>query len=114
MKIVKDNIKISELKNMEGNPFVDMVKAVVDIEKNVMAVNAELHSDLMEFLIQEENSQPQYLWGINIYPEKSEESFIVFDSMINLKPGLGNRTRNVDDPVIREKIIIIMKKLCQP
>lgn len=117
MKIVKDSsmdghgkIEIVELMEMSKRMFGSFVKVVVDIEKEIMAVDAELHSDLQELLI-ENNSEPKNLWGINIYPEVDDDTWIKFDSMINLKPSLGNRTRGVDSPEIREKIIKIVHKL---
>lgn len=113
MKIVKDKISISELKEMSQKMFGNLVKAVVDIEKGIMAVDSELHSDALELLIEQEKSEPKNLWGINIYPEKDKDDFIEFDSMINLKPAFNNRTRGVDDPKIRERIIKITNKLIQ-
>ena len=50
------------------------------------------------------------VWGINLYPEKSGEAFIEFDSMVNLKPAYGNRTRGVENNEVREKIINIVNK----
>ncbi len=108
MKIIKDNIEISELKTMAEAFSGDFVKAVVDIEKGILAVEAEFHSDLMNLLMEEKESEPQYLWGVNLYPNLQGADFVVFDSMINLKPGLGNRTRGVEDPEIRKKIIAIV------
>ena len=66
MKIIKEEISITELKEIAKSMYIDMVKAMVDIEKGIIAVNAEMHSDLLEFLIKEENSEPKNLWGINI------------------------------------------------
>ncbi|MEK7664301.1 MAG: DUF5674 family protein [Patescibacteria group bacterium] len=113
MKIIKDKIEISELEEMAKNMFGNLVKAVVDIEKGIMSVDAPLHSDLMEFLIEQENSEPKNLWGINFYPGKENGDFIEFDSMINLKPGLGNRTRGVEDTAIKSKIVTIINTLVQ-
>lgn len=110
MIIVKDKITISELKEMAKQMFDNLVKTVVDIEKEIMAVDAGLHADEQELLI-EEGSKPENLWGINICPGKEGEKFIEFDSMINIKPGWNNRTRGVDDRAIREKIINIVNKL---
>ena len=111
MKIVKDQIEITELKEMSGKMFGGLVKVMADVEKSIMAVDAPMHADLLEFLIEKENSEPINLGGINIYPEKSSEDFIEFDSMMNLKPGLGNKTRGVDDENIRKKIVEIIEKL---
>jgi len=111
MKIVKDKIEILELKKMAEKMFGNLVKAMVDVEKNIIAVDAPMHADLLEFLIKEENSEPKDLWGVNIYPEKLGEDFIEFDSIMNLKPGLGNKTRGVESEEIRKKIIGIIDKL---
>lgn len=111
MKIIKDKIEVSELKEMAEKMFGGLVKAMVDVEKNIIAVDAPMHADLMEFLIEEEDSEPKNLWGINIYPEKMGEDFIEFDSMMNLKPGLGNKTRGVESKEVREKIIEIINSL---
>ncbi|MCX6765160.1 MAG: DUF5674 family protein [Candidatus Nealsonbacteria bacterium] len=113
MKIVKDKISTAELEEMAKKMFGNLVKAAVDIEKEIMAVDCELHSDAQEFLIEKEGSEPKNIWGINIYPEKSGDEFIEFDSMINLKPAFNNRTRGVDNGGIKNKIIAITNKLIQ-
>ena len=111
MKIVKDKIEISELKEMAKKMHDNLVKAMVDVEKEIIAVDAGLHADLMEFLIEEENSEPKDVWGINIFPDKTDDNLIEFDSMMNVKPALNNRTRGVDDENTRKKITNIINKL---
>lgn len=95
---------------MADNGFGNFIKAVVDIENEIMAVDAELHSD-EEAMLLENGSKQKNLWGINLYPELIGEDFIEFDSMINLRPSHGNRTRGVDNPEIREKIKAVINKL---
>ncbi len=112
MKIVKDQkVDIAELKEMAQKMFGSLVKGMVDVEKEIMAVDAPMHSDLLEFLMKEENCNPKDVWGINIYPEKSGEDFIEFDSVMNLKPAFNNKSRGIEDAEIREKIIKIVQKL---
>lgn len=110
MIIIKESIKIDEVKNMLGNFFTDMVKGVVDIEKGLLALDGELHSDLESLLI-ENGSLQKDLWGINIYPELDGEDFIEFDSLINIRPADNNRSRYVEDENIRNKIIDIVNNL---
>ena len=111
MKIVEKNITVAELIQMSQRMFGNLVKAVVDVEKGIMAVDAELHSDEEAFLL-EKGSKQANLWGINIYPEFfGQEDFIEFDSMINLRPSQNNRSRGVDDLEVREKILAITSKL---
>jgi hypothetical protein len=87
----------------------DMVKAVVDVDKNLIAVDAELHSDL-EALLLDNGSKQKDLWGINLYPEMGGDEFIEFDSMINVRPSHGNKSRGVTDEDTRKKIIEIIAK----
>lgn len=110
MKIIKNKISIKELKGMSEKMFGGLVKAVVDVDQRIMAIDAPMHADQEAFLI-EKGSRQNDLWGINLYPEKKGEDFIEFDSMINIRPSFDNRTRGVDDVKIRKKIIKIVNKL---
>jgi hypothetical protein len=105
MRIVdeKDRIKLDELRKMAEDMFGDFVKAVVDVAREAMIVDAELHSD-EEALLLERGSNQKDLWGINLYPELAGEDFVEFDSMINLRPSQGNRSRGIEDPALRERI----------
>jgi len=109
MEILKDAVTIDELKKTAQATFGDLVKAVVDINRKLIAIDAELHSDL-EALLLEDGSDQSGLWGINFYPELEREDFIEFDSMINLRPSQGNMTRGVDSKDIQAKIINIADK----
>ncbi|OGW82726.1 MAG: hypothetical protein A2Z83_07920 [Omnitrophica bacterium GWA2_52_8] len=108
MKIITGKIKISELKDMSAR-FGNMVKAVVDIGKEHIAVDAELHSDL-EALCLEQGAQQKNLWGINFYPDLEGDDFVEFDSMINIRPSQKNMSRGVDSPETQMKIREIVAK----
>ena len=111
MKLVNEKISVSELQKMSEKMFGNLVKAVVDIKKEIMAVDADLHADQEAFLL-ENGSKQDDLWGINFYPEFfGSGDFIEFDSMINLRPSQNNRSRGVESPEIRQKIIKITSKL---
>ncbi len=103
MKILSSVISVEELKGIAENGFGDMVKAVVDIERELVAVDAELHSDL-EALLLENGSQQTHLWGINFYPDILDDDFIEFDCLINIRPSSGNKSRGVDSIEIQNKI----------
>jgi len=111
MKIVKDKIPVMELKRMAHETFGDMIKAVVYVEKGVMAIGGELHAD-EETLLIGDGSRQQDLWGINLYPDEyPSEKWIEFDTIINLKPLGGNKSRVVENPEIRDKITEIVRNL---
>ena len=83
--------------------FGDMVKAVVDIERALMAIGGEMHAD-EEALLIEKGSNQNNLWGINLYPDMQESDWIEFDSMINVRPAQGNRSRGVKNLDTQERI----------
>lgn len=104
MWIVDRKITLNELAENNSGYFDDMVKAVVDVEKRVIAVDAELHSDIEGFLL-DEGSKQENLWGINLLLDEDDaEDIIEFDSLINIRPKQNNRSRYVEDEKIREKI----------
>src|SRR5215469_10460940 len=92
---------------MAAQGFGDMVKAVVDIRRAVIAVGGELHSD-EEAALLDDGSQQSDLWGINLYPAELMNDWIEFDSMINVRPAQGNRSRSVDDGGLRAEITRIV------
>lgn len=112
MRMVDNNnrIKLDELSKMAEATFGDLVKAVVDVAREMMAVDAELHAD-EEALLIERGSDQADLWGINLYPGLEGDDFVEFDSMINLRPSRENRSRGVEDPSIRERIRRIVNDL---
>ncbi|MDD5449747.1 MAG: DUF5674 family protein [Candidatus Omnitrophica bacterium] len=110
MKIIREKLTLDELKEMAANTFGDLVKAVVDVDREILAIDAELHSDL-EALLLENGSGQNSLWGINLYPEMRGNGFIEFDSIINMRPSQDNRSRGVEDAEIREKIAAIIEKI---
>ena len=113
IKIVKDSITREDLKKLAITGFGNLVKAVVDIEKGVMAVGGELHADEEALLIEKEGSNREYTWGINLYPDKEGDEFIEFDSVVNIKPSFGNRSRSVEDKETQNKIREIVRKMVQ-
>jgi hypothetical protein len=110
MKIIKEPISIQDLKKISEATFKDLVKVVVDVENEIMAVGGELHSD-EEALLIEQGAKQQSLWGINLYPDLETEDWIEFDSVINIRPAQDNFSRGVDNPQIRKKINEIVNKL---
>lgn len=112
MQIVTEKIAVTELKKMSESFSEGLVKAVVDVQQGIMAVDSELHADLEKFLI-ENGSYQENLWGINLYPDLEDEDFVEFDSMINIRPRQNNRSRGVEDESLRKAILHIVGKLIQ-
>ena len=110
LRIVREAVTRAELASLAEIRFGDMVKAVVDLERRVMAIGAELHAD-EEAALLDEGSRQVDLWGINLYPSETGEGWIEFDSVINIRPSLGNRSRGVDDAGRRDAIKQIVESL---
>jgi hypothetical protein len=103
-------LSLDELRLMAERGFGDLVKAVIDLARGIMVVDAEMHSDQEAELIAG-GSRQQDLWGINLYPDLPEDAWIEFDSMVNLRPSFGNSSRSVDDPSTREAITTLVRSL---
>ena len=114
MMIVREQITLAELTTLAEARYGDLVKAVVDIEREVMAVGEGMHADEEAGLL-EDGSRQEVIWGINMYPAAhGSTGWLEFDSLINLRPGQGNLTRSVDDPAIRARIEAIVDRLVEP
>jgi hypothetical protein len=100
---ITSRIKKSELISKHNNFFKTTVKAVVDVRKKVIVLDAELHADL-ESLLLEKGSKQQDLWGINLYPSKKKDDFIEYLSFINIRPHQDNPAMEVQDPKIKKMI----------
>ena len=111
MNILREPITIGEVLATAAGRFGDLVKAVVDVERGILAVDAELHAD-EEAVLLDDGSRQSDLWGINLYPaDRGQPDWIEFDSMINVRPSVGNRSRSVEDPAIRDRIVDIVEQL---
>ena len=97
---------------MAEEQFGDWIKAVVDVSRGIIAVGGDLHAD-DEAALLADGSRQRDLWGINLYPEERGD-WIEFDSMINLRPSQGNRSRGVDDERIRARIREVVGSLVPP
>jgi len=112
MQILQEKISRLQLKELAANTFVDMIKCVADVGRNIMAVDAELHADL-ESLLLENGSEQDNLWGFNLYPDETGDDFIEFDSLINIRSWKGNRSRDVEDENVRRQICDIVSKFVE-
>ena len=96
-------IEPSELRRLVDLFFEDMVKYVVDTNRGVAAVGGEMHADAEEALLEDGSRQPD-LWGANYYPGRGREECIEYTSLINIRPAQDNRSMEIRDPAIRERV----------
>ena len=111
MEVIRESVTVPHLAELAESGFGSLVKAVVDIDKGIMAIGGEMHADEEALLLGLGSSQTN-LWGINLYPSHyDQDDWIEFDSMINIRPRQGNRSRGVEDPTVRGKIVAIVARL---
>jgi hypothetical protein len=107
IQIVTDSIPLSELQTI-GKEFYDsMVKGVVDIKKEIVAFGGEFHIDANAVLIQHGSRQSD-VWGFNVRFDKPRESWIEYTSLINIRPGQGNKTMEIGDETLRKAVARIV------
>jgi len=110
MRILDKPISKAELSKIAENTFGDMVKAAVDIDRDKLAIDAEMHSDLEQLLLDDGSTQSS-LWGINLYPDAVDLSdFVEFDSLINIRPKQNNRGMGVYDESVRKQIFELVSR----
>jgi hypothetical protein len=111
MIILKEKIAVDTLTPMAAKMHSNLVKAVLDIEQNIMIIDVGMHADAECYMLDEMGSQQGDLWGINLHPSLfPQDGWIEFDSMVNLRPSWGNRTRGVDSPEVQKRIRAMVKK----
>lgn len=110
IRIITQPISRTFLQEIANERYGDMVKAVVDVEKEIIGLGGELHSDIEAEMLNAKSIQKN-LWGVNFYTEIEGEDFLEFDSLINIRPTQNNRSRDVEDENIKNKIRNIVNKL---
>lgn len=110
--IVRDGISSAEMKRLATATFGEMVKAVADVARGIMAVGGELHADA-EAILLDDGSKQKDLWGFNIYPDEPPSNRIKYVSLINIRPGVGNRSMEIESEAIRKTIDSLLLLLVQ-
>jgi hypothetical protein len=80
--------------------YESMIKIVVDIRRRVLSGGGEMHADCESILL-DNGSEQDDLWGANWYPH---EQRIEFESLINIRPRLGNRNILIQDENLRRQV----------
>lgn len=95
-----------QIKEMTSE-YETMIKIVVDIRRRILAGGGEMHADCERILL-EHGSEQEDLWGANWYPA---EQRIEFESLINIRPRLGNRSIVIQDEELRRKVEMITMEI---
>ncbi len=110
IRLIKEGkITMSEVRQMAEAIFGDMVKATADIKREKMAIGGEMHIDSNELLLRDGSEQAD-VWGFNIYPEGEDSYTLEYNSLVNIKPLHGNRSPDIKDETVKDKIKLIAAK----
>lgn len=110
MIIIKTKTPLQEIKNDHNHFFESMVKGVADINNQLIALDADLHADLEELLLEEGSNQAD-LWGFNIFLKEPNQ--IEYTSLINIRPTQGNRSMKIEDDKIKKQVEKLIHELIQ-
>jgi len=110
MKIIEEPTSLHLLWDHRDVDFTELMKVVVDIERNILAIDAEMHADLEEILL-ENGSEQKNLWGANVYFGKSGNDFIEYTSFINIRPNQDNRSMEILNKSVRNSVKDIILEL---
>lgn len=82
-----------------------MIKLVADLDRNILAYDAEWHADLEAELLADGSAQND-LWGFNYYMDRDE---LEYNSLINIRP-LINKSTDILDPSICDQVKNVFQK----
>ncbi|MGK7950893.1 MAG: DUF5674 family protein [Xenococcaceae cyanobacterium] len=107
--IIREPATAEQIEQMAETYVGLMIKLAVDVEQEILAGGGELHADCEQVLL-ENGSQQENIWGADWYPEVRR---VGFESLINIRPRQQNRSMEIKDPVLREKIEMIVRNLLE-
>lgn len=111
IEIVRTTVSRKQLTEIAKEYYEDIIKGVVDINREVVALGGEMHADAEEGLLND-GSQLRDLWGFNLLLDELKENCLVYESFINIRPGDNNKSLEVQDPEIRKQMMqIIFKRI---
>jgi len=109
IQLIDNVINKSDIQKLAEEFYEEMIKGVVDLEGEVIALGGEMHADAEELLLKQ-GSRQQDLWGFNLLLDKTFDDAIEYQSFINIRPRDGNRTHEIENVDIRRKVKEVIKK----
>ena len=109
IEIITEPITRAVASEIAKEIYGDMLKGVVDVEREILALGGEYHMDANSVLV-ENGSRQENIWGFNIYLAKPREEWVVCTSLINIRPAQGNRQMKVENEALCAKIAEIVSK----
>ena len=108
IQILEKPISMDKVRELAKEWYETMIKGTVDIDLNKVAIGGDYHMESCELLVQN-GSNHTNIWGFNIRFEEDPNGILEFDSLVNIKPALGNKSRSVENVDIIEKATKIIR-----
>lgn len=106
MHLLKEKATPVQIQEMLDR-YENMIKIVVDIRRRVLSGGGEMHADCESVLL-DDGSEQDDLWGANWYPQ---EQRLEFESLINIRPRLGNRSVVLQDENLRRQVEAVTREI---
>ena len=112
IQFIETPITSQQLQELADENYGTMIKGVVDVRKNVLALGGELHADGEALLLQKGSAQKD-LWGFNVHLDRAKDDRLEFTAFVNIRPSDGNRSLEIEDDQLREAIQGIVDALVE-
>ncbi len=112
IQILEKPVSMDYVRELAVEWYGTMIKGTVDIAKNKVAIGGKYHVESCELLV-EGGGDHTNVWGFNIRFEEDQNGILEFDSLVNIKPSLGNKSRSVENPEIIKKATEIIHSWIQ-
>jgi len=110
IRIIKEPVTLEIVSEIAREFHGNMVKGVADVKREIIAIGGEWHIDANIKLIGDSSKQDD-LWGFNFYLDRAKGEEIEYKSLINIRPAQNNRTIEIQDQELKDKLEKIIKKL---
>ena len=107
LHLLKNTTSINDVRILAQEDYGTMIKGTVDIVEKKVALGGDYHMETCELLV-ENGSNHTNIWGFNIRFDEGQGELLEFDSLVNIKPAIGNKNRSIENPeTIQEATKII-------
>ena len=106
--IVDSPISLEVVESLAKEWYVTMIKGVADCNRGILALGGDWHMDANTVLTSHGSTQSD-VWGFNINLHHSPT--LEYTSLINIRPDQHNRSMNVEDMAIQERIKEMVRTL---